>query len=43
MNYADAVTKFIRITGKEKLLLNNELYSLFMGAIYSAGNEERRG
>lgn len=30
MNYADAVTIFISITGKEKLLLNNELQSLFM-------------
>lgn len=30
MNYADAVTIFISITGKEKLLLNNELHSLFM-------------
>lgn len=30
MNYADAVTIFISITGKEKLLLNNESHSLFM-------------
>ncbi len=30
INYAVAVTIFISITGKEKLLLNNELQSLFM-------------
>lgn len=30
MNYADPVTIFISVTSKEKLLLNNELHSLFM-------------